>query len=200
MYKDSWLTYTSDRAGGFGRVRTDISRTAFFEGREFRVYKELNIAASGTLVGKIVIPANINIVLYGLETLLDSGWLRLAAYVGGVEGGSFSETLPIFAANGMSGAENRRMDYDANRLPGKGSSVYAVQSVLTAGGTHTGGTELDVSRIKIASNSNQATTVGSVGLDERGVTAGTYYFRFLNLSATDAVTGVFRMRWEERAV
>lgn len=190
-HKDSWLTLTSDRAGGFGRVRTDISRTSFFEGREFRTYKELNIAANTTYVIKIVVP--VNIILYGLQAAIDSGWLRLAGYAGGSEGGSYSETLPIFAINGMSAVgDNKRTDYNGN------STIYTRQLVMTAGGTHTSGTELDVSRIKIASNSTQSSTVGEAGLDERGVAAGTYYFRFLNLSNTDAVTGVFRMRWEER--
>lgn len=190
-HKDNTLTLTSDRAGGFQRLRADVSRTGFFEGREFRTYKELNIAASATYVLKIVIP--VNIILYGLQALIDAGWLRLAAYTGGAEGGTFSETLPIFACNGMSGGtDDRRSDFNGN------GTVYTRQVIITAGGTHTGGTELDVSRMKTANNSVQAVTIGEAGLDERGVIAGTYYFRFTNLSGTDAITGVFRMRWEER--
>jgi hypothetical protein len=190
-YRDSWMSFTSDRAGGFGRLRTDVSRTSFFEGREFRTYKELDIAASATYVMKIVVPTNI--ILYGLAVAIDSGWVRIGGYAGGTEGGTYSETLPMFAINGMSaGGDNRRTDYNGN------NTTYTRQLVMTAGGTHTGGIELDVSRVKVSGNSNASSTVGEAGLDERGVAAGTYYFRFLNLSAMDAITGVFRMRWEER--
>lgn len=66
--------------------------------------------------------------------------------------------------------------------------------------SHTGGTELDVLRVKTAGNSQQGSSVGTTGSDERGVGANTYYFRLLNLSATDAVTGVMHVRWEERPV
>lgn len=191
MHRDSWLTLTSDKAGGYGRVRVDASRTSFYEGREFRTYKELNIAALATYVIKIEVPTNI--ILYGLQASIDSGWVRIGGYFGGAEGGSYAEILPMFAVNGMTaGNDNRRTDFNGN------STVYTRQLVMTAGGTHTGGTELDVSRIKVSGNSNASSTVGEHGLDERGVGPGTYYFRFLNLSAMDAVTGVFRMRWEER--
>lgn len=187
-HRNSWLYYTSDDSGGFGRVNVEVARTSFFEGREFRTFKELNIAASATYVMKFVIPSDV--ILQGADTQLDSGWLRVGVYAGGVEGGSYSDTLPRFAANGMSLGTNRR--------PYAGIA-YAPLMTITAGGTHTGGVETEVVRNKVASNSNQAVTVGSNNFDTRGVGAGTYYFRFLNLSSTDPVTGVFRFRWEERA-
>lgn len=185
---NSWLIFTSDKNSGFGRVRVDVAQTSFFEGREFRTFKELNVAAGATYVIKAVVP--LNIILFGLEVNLDSGFLRLGTYAGGTEGGTFSETLPIFGANNMSGGNDHRNDYNGG--------IYAAQTVLTAGGTHTGGTELDVIRLKVAGISQQASSVGSGATDERGVGTNTYYFRLLNLSGSDAITGTFSARWEER--
>lgn len=171
-----------------GRIAVDSARSSFYEGREFRIFKELNIAASTTYVMKFVIPSDV--VLQSVETMIDGGWLRIGAYVGGTEGGSFSETLTRFAANGMSLGVNRR-EY--------AGAAYQPLMTITAGGTHTDGTEIEVVRNKASGNAQQSVTVGSSGVDTRGVAAGTYYFRFLNLHNVDAVTGVFRMRWEERA-
>lgn len=170
--------------GGDGpnrRVRVDVGQTGFFAGREFRTFRELNIAASTTLVIKAVVP--INVILFGLKASIESGQLRLATVAGGTPGGSFSETLPIFGRNNMSE---------------RPEPFYVPQVVLTAGGTHTDGTEIDVLRLKANANTNQASTVGAEGGDERGVAAATYHFRLQNLSATDAVVGVFSARWEER--
>lgn len=182
------LNYTSDKLSGFERLRVDPDQTSFWEGREFRTFKELNIAGSAEYVIKAVVP--INIILVNLDVVIESGFLRVGTYVGGTPGGSFSETLPIFNANNMSAGSNHRTNVSG--------SIYVVQTALTAGGTHTGGTELDVIRAKAASVTVQAQSVGSAPFDQRGVGANTYYFRMLNLGAMDAVTGTFKARWEER--
>lgn len=182
------LNYTTDRLCGFERLRVDVGQTGFFEGREFRTFKELNVAGSATYVVQAVVP--INIILFAFETNLDSGWLRLGTYVGGTPGGVFAETLPVFGKNNMTPGTEHRKNYSG--------AIYTPQVVITAGGTHTGGTELDVTRVKTSGISNQATSVGSVPDDERGVAANTYYFRFLNLSGSDAITGTVKIRWEER--
>lgn len=187
-HRSGWFYYTSEDGIGFGRLKVDAARTSFYEGREFRSFKELNIAASATYVIKVVVP--INIILSGLEFSLDSGWLRASSAIGGTEGGSFSETLPRIMANNMSGGVDHRNDYSG--------AVYQPQTTITAGGTHTGGTELDVVRVKVSGISTQAITVGSTPSDERGIAANTYYFRLLNLSGTDTITGTFKVRWEER--
>lgn len=186
-YQDH-LHYTSDRLCGFERLRVDSAQTSFFEGREFRTFKELNIAASATYVIKAVVP--LNIILFGLEVNIDSGHLRVGTYVGGTPGGSFSETLPIFNANNMAAGSDRRRSYSG--------ALYTPQTVLTAGGTHADGTELDVIRLLVANASGQASSVGNAPQDERGVAANTYYFRLLNLSGSNAVTGTFKARFEER--
>jgi hypothetical protein len=157
--------------------------SAFWEGREFRTFLELNIPAGTTLVMRVVVP--VDTVFYGLELTLDSGHLRMGTYAGGTEGGTFSVALPIFRANNMSAGENRKDQ----------PSAYVAQDTLHYGGTHTGGTELDVQRIRPAKDSSTGNGAELLG-DARGIQPGTYYFRLLAL--VGPVTGVFRARWEER--
>lgn len=171
--RDVW---TSDNEG-FRRLRVDPAQTSFFEGREFRTFKEWNSSTTGTYVVKVVVP--INIILFDLAISIDSGEVRVETLVGGTEGGTFSEILPVIPANTMTS---------------RPTPLYAPQVVLTAGGTHTGGAVLDVLRAKTADNSNFASSVGARPSDERGVAANTYYFR-ITLSS---VTGTFKARWEER--
>lgn len=190
MAFQSELPVTSDRLQGFERVRVDPAQTSFFEGREFRTFKELNIAAGATYVIKAVVP--LNIILFSLDVVIDDGQLRLGTYVGGTEGGVFSESLPRFNANNMSAGTNRRRSYSG--------LLYTPQTLLTAGGTHVDGTELDVVRLRTANASGQLQSVGSAPQDERGIAIGTYYFRLLNLSGSAAVMGTFKARWEERPV
>ena len=167
-------------------MRVDSAQTSFFEGREFRTFKELSILTATTYVIKVVTP--IDLILNSLEATIDQGSLRVSTHVTGTEGGSFSEVLPVFGANRMT---SRRVGY-----AGVGG-YYDSQVVLTAGGTHAGGIELDIIRLKANNNLNQAASVGSSPFDERGVAAATYYFRLQNIGA-DTVTGTFKARWEER--
>lgn len=159
------------------RLRVDVAQTGFFEGREFRTFKEWPTATSATYVIKAVVP--INIILFELGVELEAGTARIETLVGGTEGGTFSETLPIFPTNTMSE---------------KPQPPYANQVILTAGGTLAGGLLLDSLRAKTSDNSNFSASVGAAAGAERGVGANTYYFR-VTLSS---VLGVFKARWEER--
>lgn len=143
------------------RVRVDPAQTSFFEGREFRSFKELNIAGSSTYVMRAVVPKNV--ILFGFEVQLDSGFLRLANYKDGTAGGTWAETLPIFSTNNMSVGPDR-------------ASIVTPTVVITAGGTYANdGTLFDLLRMKVSTASGQASSVGSSPSDERGVAAGTYY-------------------------
>lgn len=160
------------------RVRVDVGEPSFFEGRQFRTFVELNIGLGATYVVKAVVPDDV--ILYGLELSLVSGEVKLSTVAGGTEGGTFTP-ITIFPRNTMSE---------------RPTPIYTPAVVLSAGGTHTGGTVLDLLWVKTADNSNFAASVGANAGDERGVGAGTYYFR---LNAVVAATGVFKARWEERA-
>jgi hypothetical protein len=163
--------------GGDGpnrRLRVDVGQTGFFAGREFRTYYEFTTDT----VFKIVVP--INTILWFLGINLLSGEVRLETVAGGTEGGTFSTVLPIFGRNNMSE---------------RPEPFYTPQVVISAGGTHTGGTILDVLRNKTSDNSNFAGAVGVNSSDERGVAAATYYFR---LTVTGTTSGTLKVNWEER--
>lgn len=165
--------------GGYGerrRVRVDVGQTGFFAGREFRTFKEWEVATTSSYVIKAVVP--INIILFELNVQIEEGSVRIETVSGGTAGGTFSESLPIFATNNMSE---------------KPQPAYVNAVTLTAGGTHTGGTVLDVLRAKASGNSNFSASVGS-SIAERGVSANTYYFR---ITLTAAI-GTFKARFEER--
>lgn len=162
---------------GFQRLAVDTGQTSFFEGREFRTFKEWGSSTTINYVIKAVVP--VNTILISLDLELDFGSARVETVAGGTEGGAFSEILPVFSANNMSE---------------KPQPPIVPQNLLSAGGTHSGGTVLDVFRVNAANNANKATSVGGSSESIRGVGIGTYYFR---ITLTEAV-GVFKSRWEER--
>lgn len=172
-----WIPTTSSKLSKTARVKVDIAQTGFFEGREFRTFKEFAAATTGTYCIKIIVP--INVILFEFFIQTEAGACRALTQIGATEGGSFSETLPIISTNTLSD---------------KPQPVYASQLSLTAGGTLTGGTTIDVSRTKVADNSNFAASVGAEGGAERGVGPATYYWK---LELTGFI-GVIKARWEER--
>ena len=149
----------------------------FRNGRTFRTFKELNIAASGTYVIKIVLPAPVYFT--GFDINIESGQLKIETVTGGTAGGTFAETLPVIRTN--------------LTVP----NSYVVQTALTAGGTITGGTTIDVVRLKTNNNLNQGTSVIDPDEGIRGIAAGTYHWRLTNLSATDAIAGTLKVLWTE---
>ncbi|WP_439684853.1 hypothetical protein MNJPNG_04930 [Cupriavidus oxalaticus] len=175
----------TDSAGVNARLRVDVGQTGFFAGREFRTFKEFDVATTSTYVIKIEVPVNTILFEFGLG--IEAGSIRIETMRSGgtvVEGGSFSETLPRIPTNTMTE---------------KPQPPYAVQNVLTAGGTLTGGsvaegTIIDVLRAKAADNSNFAASVGAEAGAERGVSPATYYWR----ATLAGFIGVISARWEER--
>lgn len=149
----------------------------FRNGRTFRSFKELNIAASGSYVVKIVLP--VPVYFTGFDINIESGQLKVETVSAGTPGGTFAETLPVIKTNLTAPTD------------------YVVQTALTAGGTHTGGTVIDVVRLKTNNNLNQGTSVIIPDQGIRGIAAGTYHWRFTNLSTTDAVTGTVKIMWTE---
>lgn len=185
-----WLHYTSDELSGFERIKVDVAQTSFFEGREFRTFKELNIAVGATQVIKVNSP--VNTVVFGFGFDLDAGWMRCALKTGGTEGGTFNGPLPILAVNSMSAGSDHRDDFGPNQ-----DQVYSPVITMSSGGTHTGGVEHNVIRAKVGGNSQSASSTGVAPTDETGMPAATYYICITNLG-NEAVTGVFHARWEER--
>lgn len=176
------LPLTSARLSGHQRVKVDADQTHFWEGRGYRSFKELSVAAGATYVIRVVVPADT--ILNYMSLALSDGQLKLNTIAGGTAGGTFAETIPIFKTNNMTVGENRLAD--------RASTIVA-----TGGGTVTGGTLLDVVIVKTSGATGQATTVGDSVSDARGIAVGTYYFSFFN-GGSGTATGVFHLAWEER--
>lgn len=180
------LPKTSDKLGNFDRVKVDPGQTSFFEGREFLFAHEFAITTGTSLVFKIVTQRNV--IVQKFELSCDEGTLRFTRKTGGTEGGSFSTSITPQACNSMVGATDRRL---YSGVP------FASNTVITAGGTLTGGNAFDVIRLKSPGATAQAVTVGTTDTDQIGVPAGTRYYVLENLG-TGSATGVLRVRWEER--
>lgn len=168
----------TDSDGDYARIRVDVGQTGFFAGREARTLYEFSIAQDATQVIKVVAPTDTIIQTLGVDLFLAE--LRLELVIGGTEGGTFATPLPIFKANTMSTA-----------------STYTPQVTMTTGGTHTGGTIVDILRVLSGSNANKATVSGATEASPQGFSAGTYYLRLVNIDGNIA-NGIFRTRWEER--
>lgn len=165
------------------RLRVDPGQTAFFEGREFRSFKEFSIAAGATLVMRFT--SAVDFVLHTQRLTVLSGTLRFAAVADATSGGSFS-TIPNITVNRMSTAP-----------------VVTSQCVFASGGTSTGGTETDVQLVSAVSDGGllggaAVLSVGNATDEPRGLPAGVYHLRFQNTSSETAV-GVYALSWSEQA-
>lgn len=168
----------TDGDGDYARLRVDVGQTGFFAGREAYTFHEFSIPTGQSQVIKVVSLTDTIVQRFSVE--LDLASIRVELVVGGTEGGTFSTNLPIIKSNTMTTA-----------------SAYVPQVTMAYGGTHTGGTVVDV-LTAISGDKIQKSTAATATEDlPVGFTAGTYYIR---LSNTDGATasGIFRARWEER--
>lgn len=168
----------TDNDGPYARMRVDVGQTGFFAGREARTFYEFSIASGKTQVIKVVAPINTIVQTFGAE--LDLAELRIELRVGGTEGGTFSTALPILKTNTMTS-----------------QSGYTPQVTMTTGGTHTGGTVVDLLTLISGANPNKAIASSAKEELPQGFPAGTYYIKLINTDGATA-TGIFRARWEER--
>jgi hypothetical protein len=172
------LFLLTNQGGQYGRLRVDPDQTSFWEGKQYRTFREINIASGATLALRVNVA--VNTVLYDVSLTLDAGAVRLRTVEGGTEGGTFSEALPIIRKNTMTDCP-----------------VIAAQNAIAAGGTLTGGVDIDVIRLVAANATAQQSSVGSKAFDQRGVAPGIYYWLLTNIGQS-AATGVFSSFWEER--
>lgn len=168
----------TDGDGEYARLRVDVGQTGFFAGREFRTFYEFSIASGASRIIKVTAPIDTILQTFGAE--LDLAELRIELRYGGTEGGAFATSLPAFKTNSMSTA-----------------SSYASQVIMAIGGTHTGGTVVDLLTLYSGANQNKAVASSASENSPQGFPAGTYYIHLINTDGATA-TGIFRARWEER--
>lgn len=168
----------TDGDGDYARIRVDTGQTGFFAGREASTFLKFDIPTGTTQVIKVVAPTDTIVQIFGASLILAA--LEIELVQGGTEGGTFSASLPILKTNQMSTASN-----------------YTPQVTMTTGGTHTGGTVLNVIQLLAGTPANQATEQAATNELPLGFPAGTYYIRLVNTDGGNA-QGIFRARWEER--
>ena len=168
----------TDDNGPYSRIRVDVGQTGFFAGREARTFYEFSIGSGKTQVIKVVSQTDTIVQVFAVE--LELAEIRVELVVGGTEGGTFNTPLPIFKTNTMSTA-----------------SAYTPQVTMTRGGTHTGGTLVDVLTAVSGANANKSVASSASENLPQGFAAGTFYIKLINTDGATA-TGIFRARWEER--
>ena len=168
----------TDGDGDYSRMRVDIGQTGFFAGREARTFYEFSIPSGQTQVIKVVSPTNTIVQTFSVE--LELAAIRLELRVGGTEGGTFNTALPIFKTNTMTE-----------------QSGYTPQVTMNRGGTHTGGTLVDLLTAVSGANANKSVASSASENLPQGFAAGTFYIKLINTDGATA-SGIFRARWEER--
>lgn len=172
-----------DMQDGTHEPRVDVGQTGFFAGREFRSYYELNVAAASTINLRFVSP--VNFILWEQTLSLDSGGRRMRVFTGATTSGTWTPRPAI----------------GRNRMTDRPAPYYTPVGVLSVGGTFTGGTEVELLRLRTNTNQGNASssTVGARASDERGLPPGEYVISLEPLTGvTDAATGVYSIEWEER--
>lgn len=140
----------------------------FWQAKQFRAYREFT--ANTTL--KIVAARPFILTSQSLTAII--GTVRVAIGRGGTEGGTFAPISTKFCKYLLDGE-------------------VAGSTVISAGGSITGGTERDVLM------SNAGSILASVGSGAaigglRALAAGTYY---VNIVCTGTTNGVYSLEWEE---
>lgn len=165
------------------RIQVDEGQTGFFERRMFRAYSELNIPTAGPAVS-FRFTSPINFILWEQSLNLDQGAARAEIFLAPTPAGVWTPISTI--------GQNRMTEFPA----------YTSQVTIETGGSFTGGTAVDLLRVRTAAVNNQATNVGATTASERGLPAGTYYIRIGPLTGglpvNDAAQGIYLLRWEER--
>lgn len=173
--------------GGFGasrRVRVDPGQTGFFAGKFFRSYIEAVIPVAGPSV-QFQFTSPIDFILWSQVLTITQGAIDFRVYTGATPSGVWTQR-PIIGINRML---QRPLPY------------YMSQITLEIGGNFSGGTEVDLMKLRTASSNTAAQNVGAES-SERGLAAGVYHGRFTTLTGgitvNDAAQLIYSLSWEER--
>lgn len=172
------LTDSFEQVHGLhGRMFVDSGGVVPTENRQYFMFHEFLVPSAGTEVVKVVIAGDTVMNAFSIKVM--SGKARVEIVSGGTEGGTFNQTIPLFPVNGMSTAVPR-----------------ASTTVMTSGGTVTGGTTMDLFLVNTGDNVNQSSGVTSGEDFAIGFPAGTYYIRVTNTDNT-ASAGLVKALWTE---
>jgi len=154
-------------AGGFNPVGN----------RDYFFFHEFSLAAAAVEVVRIVIAANTIMKAFSIKVM--AGKARIEIVSGGTAGGTYNQSVPVFPVNNMTTAP-----------------VRATTTVVTSGGTHTGGTVMDLFLVNTGDNVNKSSGITSGEDFAIGFPAGTYYIRVTNTD-NSTTTGLIKALWTE---
>lgn len=173
--------------GGFGqsrRLRVDPGQTGFFSGRFFRAYLDALIPVAGPSF-QFRFTSPVDFILWAQSLELTQGAVELQIYTGATGSGTWTA----------------RPSIGVNRMAQRPTPYYSSQCIVEYGGNFSGGTEVDLLRVRASSANNTAQNVGQEW-SERGLPAGTYYGRIQTLTGgltvNDAAQLIYSLTWEER--
>ena len=163
---------------GYRRLKVDNGEASYFEGREFRSFYEYSIATGATIYLKFSCSTEFQLRYQAVTC--DDGYIRVAAIAGATPSGSWTNQPVV--------GKNRRSTII--------QPAYVSQATFSAGGSATGGSVVEVIRLKTASATAQASTVGHAIDSVRGLPAGDYIISIQNLGNA-TVNGVYDLYWGE---
>ena len=164
------------------RLRTDMANTGFYEGREFRLVREI----TAPIVYKFSAPVEFILTFQGFS--ISDGEYKFYAWRAGAnlsETAPFNTVEPIFGKN----VSNTRplIDnggfYQPKVTIRSGGSINVVDRNLYA----------DFEWLKTATATGQQISLEGSGREERYLPVNDYYLEF-----TGTGSGSFRLTWEER--
>lgn len=177
---------TDNGTGPSTRLRVDPGQTGFFAGRFFRSYIEALIPVAGPSV-QFKFASPVDFILWSQVLELTQGAIELRVYTGATSSGAWTQR-PVIGVN---------------RMAERPQPYYTPLVTLETGGNFTGGTEVDLIKVRTSSANNSAQNVGAQA-SERGLPAGTYHGRFATLAGgvtvNDAAQLLYSLLWEERPV
>lgn len=189
-----WLI-TSQKEN-IGRFQVDVGNTGFFDGREFRYFREFDIPTGSSWWIRVVVPAN-GILIRSQSIRIDEGQLRFRAWRDLTISATFAAPGTPADAHTNDAALCSGL-FDQNNLPS--APAYTGLTDITESGaesTVSGGTASEAERIRTAGATAQQISVGVTTSDERGVGPATYYLELQSLGTSNAI-GTYNLKFEER--
>lgn len=174
---------------GFRRLQVDIGQTGFFEAREFRLVRKIDLPTVGdSIIFKFTSP--IDFILFEQDFAVSSGGYEFYAWrdIDLTEDTPFNTEVPFFNKNN---SDNEYRDYDGGR--------YEPQVNITTGGSISvidSDQYADYNLMKASNATSQRITVSSASNRQRYLRAGSYYLEFIALS--NDTLGTYNIGWEER--
>lgn len=162
----------------YRRIRVDTAQTSFFQGKQFRSYRDFTLAAAEVRYFRFT--SLTDFVLFDQTLSVSGGSVRLSVWTGATASGIWT-SIPVIGKNRMSS------------IP---QPPYVTGVTFETGGTFTGGTEVEAIRLVSATATAQQSTVGASSGDERGLPASTFYIKIEATNSTPVV--LYSLFWEER--